>query len=97
MHYILLYTDKPGTQALRIEVRPKHRDFIKGESHGAKLVLAGPTESPEGAAGSMLVVECENYDSARAFTTIDPYVTSGVVQSVEIRAWKWVTGNPGAA
>jgi uncharacterized protein YciI len=60
-----------------------------------RLKIAGPIPAIDssdpgdaGFLGSMLVVEFESLESARAWADADPYVSAGVYQSIEIHPFK---------
>ena len=54
------------------------------------------TEDGAGMTGSLLIVEAADLAAAHAFAAGDPYAKAGLFESVAIRPWKWVIGNPDA-
>lgn len=97
MLYAIICTDQPDGLNLRQQTRPDHLAYL--EKLGGTLKLAGPFLS-DGAAtpnGSLLIVDVGSMAEARAIADDDPYAKAGVFESVEIRAWKWLIGNPDAA
>ena len=38
----------------------------------------------------MLVIGVENREAAQKLADTDPYVTAGLFESRELRAWKWL-------
>ena len=90
--FIVLCRDKPNALALRKETRPAHLEYF--ENYGNKGLLAGPMLGPDGEPiGSMLVIEAENEETARAFAANDPYAKAGVFASTEIIPFKPVFAN----
>lgn len=87
--------DKPGHQAVRLENRPAHLDFLK--ANAAAVKIAGPFVSDDGSAmlGSLLVIEAEDRAAVEAILAADPYAQAGLFESVTVRAWRWTIGNPG--
>lgn len=87
--------DKPGHQAVRLENRPAHLDFLK--ANAAAVKIAGPFVSDDGSAmlGSLLVIEAADRAAVEAILAADPYAHAGLFESVTVRAWRWAIGNPG--
>ena len=94
MLYAVICTDKPGSLPLRQEKRPEHLEHLK--SLGDQLVLAGPFTEDDGVTmnGSLVVIEADTPEAARALAEKDPFFVHGVFESVEIRPWKWSVKNP---
>ena len=94
MYFALFCIDKPDSLALRLATRPAHLDYLK--TLQGKLKLGGPLMTEDGSEprGSLLVYEVERIEEARAIAANDPYAKAGLFQSVEIRAWNWLTGRP---
>jgi uncharacterized protein YciI len=95
MLFALICTDKPGSVALRMKVRPDHLAFL--ESLGSVVKGAGPfTDDAGSPTGSLILVEAENRNAVETLAVRDPYVKAELFSSVEIRPWKWVIKNPEA-
>ena len=94
MLFAVSCTDKANSLDVRLENRPAHIDFLK--AHGDAIRIAGPYvgEDGEGMAGSLLIVEAADLAAAKALAAGDPYARAGLFESVDIRPWKWVIGNP---
>ncbi|NOT39541.1 MAG: YciI family protein [Alphaproteobacteria bacterium] len=94
MLFALICLDKPGSSALRAEVRGKHLAYVEAQ-HGA-VKVAGPFLSDDGQTmtGSLIILEAADVAAARAFAAGDPYALAGLFQSVEIKPWRWVVGAP---
>jgi len=87
MQFALVAHDCPNSVARRLEIRPSHLKYL--EELGDALVLAGPflNDKSEGV-GSIVVIEAESLEAARALFGRDPYFTSGLFDSVTIKPWK---------
>jgi uncharacterized protein YciI len=94
MLFALICTDKPDSLAIRLEHRPAHIAYLK--SLGDKLAFAGPFLKEDGKTmcGSLVVIEAESVEAARAVAAGDPFAKAGLFQTVEIRPWLWVLGKP---
>lgn len=93
MLFALICTDKPGSAAVRLEARPRHLAYI--EQHKSKVPIAGPFLSEDGQSmtGSLIVLEAENLEAAKAFSANDPYTQAGLFSHVDIKPWRWTIGN----
>ncbi len=77
-----------GNAALRDEVRPTHRVYLKERFDAGDLVESGPYVDDTGA---LLVYEAESEEAVRGFLANDPYwKNDGVVASVTIKEWNRV-------
>lgn len=84
MLFVIIGHDGPEGTSLRPGLRPAHLDHIRRFQEGGHVRLAGPFTD---GAGSMLVVDFETPDEARAMADADPYFTGGVFASVEIHPY----------
>ncbi len=94
MLYLVVCTDNPDSAQVRLDNRPAHIEFLKAQ--GDAIKVAGPytSEDGDGMTGSLLIVEAADLAAAKALAAGDPYATAGLFESVDIRPWKWVIGNP---
>jgi uncharacterized protein len=95
MWYFIYARDNPGSLARRISARPAHLARLQELNSLGRLKIAGPIPAIDhsdpgdaGFLGSMLVVEFDSLESARAWAEADPYVSAGVYQSIEIHPFK---------
>ena len=90
-HFVVLGTDAAGQAALRAELRPVHRAWLREHpGHAVRVVHGGPTLDEAGAMnGTLLVVEAEGIAQVRRFLAEDPYTRGGLFAQLEIRAWNW--------
>ena len=96
--YAVWATDRPGTAALRAELRPAHRAWLRDEAaHGVKVLHGGPTLDDAGAMnGTLLVVQAPDADLVRRFLERDPYTRGGLFAEASIRPWLCSLGRNGA-
>lgn len=102
MLYALFCTDKPNALQTRLDTRPTHVAFLERLNEEGKLALAGPFLGDDGKPmGSLVIVEADSPEAAKALSDADPYAAAGLFASVEIRQWNWTfnkpVGNPSGA
>lgn len=93
MLFALICKDKPEDGlARRVATRPTHLAYL--ESLGDKLRAAGPLLSGEGGdpCGSLLIVEAESLEAAKAIAAADPYAAADVFASVDVMPWRQTVG-----
>jgi hypothetical protein len=90
MHFAIINQDKPDSHELRMTTREEHLDYLRAV--GDDLLVAGPIlgEDGETPIGSVLIVEAENLDAAKAFAAGDPYAEAGLFQSSAVMPWRKV-------
>ncbi len=74
----------PGDER-RLEVRPRHREYLTSLLAEGRLVSAGPWADDTGA---MILLEVEDEAAARAIIAADPYTDAGVVTVTSLREWQ---------
>jgi uncharacterized protein YciI len=80
------YTDDVAT---RDEVRPSHRDFLRGLNAEGVVRASGPVD---GGVGALVVVEAESADDALRILDADPFQVRGVIAERGVRRWDVVIG-----
>ena len=90
MLFAIVCSDKPGSADIRAANRPNHLDYVRAVAD--QVVVAGPTQTDDGAAmnGSVLIMEFADLAAAKAFAENDPYNQAGLFDSVSVRPWKKV-------
>jgi uncharacterized protein YciI len=90
MLFIIVCTDRPNQEQLRIDTRQAHLDYIAGFKD--RVVMAGPTQTDDGAhmTGSLLIMDFADRKLAEAFAANDPYNKAGLFETVVVRRWKKV-------
>ena len=91
----LVALDRHNASPGRADVRPEHLKFLDGL--GENLKLAGPFLNDKGEGiGSIVLIESETLETARATFDRDPYVKAGLFDMVMVKPWKTVVNNMGA-
>jgi len=93
MLFAVICRDKPGNPPhLQPETRPAHLAYL--QSLGDAVRFGGPLLADDGETrvGSLIMIEAESLDAARAIVAQDPYVLAGIFDAVEVRPCKQVTG-----
>ena len=89
MLYVISCRDKENHLDLRMEVRPRHVEYLQSFADG--LFAAGPTLDTEGNMnGSVIILDCADMAAAQQFAANDPYALAGLFSSVDIYPWKKV-------
>lgn len=97
MLFALLCKDKPGHLNVRMDTRPTHIEHLNKLNAEGTLKIAGPFLDDDGKpCGSLIVVEAESKEAARALADADPYAKAGLFESVEVQAFNWVFNKPEA-
>ena len=87
MLFVIIGHDGPDGAALRQKVRPAHLENLRPLVQAGKVKIAGPFTD---GSGSLIIVDLESEAAAVAFANSDPYVTSGVFASVEVKPFRQV-------
>lgn len=97
MLYSIVATDVENSLQARMAARPDHVSRLNALKDAGRLVLAGPnpaidSEDPgeDGFSGSIIIAEFESLNAAQAWADEDPYIISGVYQSVVVKPFKQV-------
>ncbi|HEV7278002.1 MAG TPA: YciI family protein [Devosiaceae bacterium] len=86
MYYAFVGYDRPNGLPQRMAARPEHLQHL--ESLGERLVLAGPFLDDKGdMVGSFMVIEAKSQKDAEETFGRDPFVISGVFDSITIKPW----------
>lgn len=85
--FVMIAKDRPGTGDKRTATRPVHMDHLA--AMGEKLVFAGALMGEDGnPEGSLLVLEADNLEAAKAVLLADPFVKEGIFGSAEVKPWR---------
>ena len=86
MLYVLICTDKKNSEDLRKKVRPEHLNYLSN----FEIKLAGPMldDDQTTMVGSIIFIECQSKDDAKAFAAKDPYNLAGLFESVHVSAFR---------
>jgi uncharacterized protein YciI len=71
----------------RLDIRPKHREYLAYLLEQGKLHESGPFADDSGA---LIIYEAADEAEARAIIAADPYAGTGVIADLQLREWKRV-------
>lgn len=95
MLFAMICKDKPGHLNVRMETRPAHVDHLNRLNAEGTLKMAGPFLNDDGKpCGSLVIVEAETLEAAKALADSDPYTQAGLFEAVEIKPFNWVFNKP---
>lgn len=88
MPFLIETFDKPNSQALRLEIRQSHLDYLDRNVNillacGAKLSDDGDTAS-----GGIYLVDLDSREAAEQFIQADPFYKEGLFAEVKIVRWR---------
>jgi uncharacterized protein YciI len=83
--FVFIGRDRAGGTELRQELRPAHLEHLGPLSEAGRVRFGGPLRDESGTArGSVIVLEADSLDEARAVCGRDPYVTGGLFGTTEL-------------
>jgi uncharacterized protein YciI len=79
--------DKPGSAALREQVRPAHKAYLGAVAD--RIAFAGPLTHDDGTVsiGSLLAIDFDSRDAAHAWLADEPFTRAGLYAGTEIHAF----------
>ena len=90
--YALIGLDRPDSLSLRMSVRAEHLARVRRLADEGRIAIAGPFPAVDadeptaaGFTGSLIVAEFASLEDAVEWFAADPYVTSGVLSSYDVR------------
>jgi len=97
MLYAFISQDVENSLEARVKARPAHIERLQSLKQQGRLIIAGPHPAidnidpgPAGFTGSLVVAEFDNLEAAQAWADDDPYVQTGVYQSVIVKPFNRV-------
>src|SRR5210317_2077084 len=97
MLYSIVGIDVENSLQARMAARPEHVSRLTALKDAGRLVLAGPnpaidSEDPgeNGFTGSIIIAEFNSLEEAQKWADADPYILSGVYESVVVKPFKQV-------
>ncbi|MEW8031258.1 MAG: YciI family protein [Candidatus Thiodiazotropha endolucinida] len=97
MYYAIIAEDRDDSLEQRLKAREDHLARLKQLQDEGRLLLAGPhpmidSEDPgsAGFSGSLIVVEFDSLENAKAWADADPYIEAGVYARVRVKPFKKV-------
>jgi len=89
--------DHEGTLEKRLAARPEHVARLTALRDEGRLLVAGPHPAvdssdpgPAGFTGSLVVVEFDSLEEAKAWADKDPYIDAGVYRKVTVKPFNLV-------
>lgn len=94
MHYVAICLDKADSLQVRLAHRAAHLDFLR--ANAATIKVCGPLLADDGTTmtGSLLIVDATDRKAVDAILAQDHYRKTGLFESVDVRPWRWVVGEP---
>jgi uncharacterized protein len=98
--YLFRLLDRPDGAELRQRVRPAHKAYLSQVAE--RIAFAGPLTHDDGVTmiGSLLAIDFDSRDAARAWLAEEPFTRAGLYAGVEIHAfvnlWPQKAGFPPA-
>ena len=92
MEFFCYHRDRPGSAALRDEMREAHWSYM--DQYAKELIARGPTLTGDGdaATGSVHIVDLPDSAAARKFAFDEPNFQAGVYRDVLLRRWRNMLG-----
>jgi uncharacterized protein YciI len=90
MEFFCYHRDRPGSAALRDELREEHWSYM--DRYAAQLIARGPTLAGGAATGSVHILDLPDPAAARAFAFDEPNYQAGVYRDVLLRRWRNMLG-----
>ena len=83
--FLVVCNDGPDAPALRLEYLMRHADHM--EANNDRYLIAGPisTDIAGPFEGSFFIIAADSEGDARALMDCDPYVASGVFETITVR------------
>jgi uncharacterized protein YciI len=87
MVFVLRLLDKPGSNALRDQVRPAHKAYLGKVAE--RIAFAGPLTHDDGTTmiGSLLAIDFDSRDAAHTWLADEPFTRAGLYAGTEIHAF----------
>jgi uncharacterized protein len=92
MAFFCYHRDRPGSVALREELREEHWSYM--DRYATEMIARGPTLADDGdtPSGSVHIVDLPDSAAARAFAFDEPNYQAGVYRDVLLRRWRNLLG-----
>ena len=88
--FIVSWMDQAGHLPVRMASRQAPLDYVK---ETGVVRLGGPFLDDSGEmAGSMIIIEAEDLETARAWHALDPYRTAGLFETSQVKPWRITVG-----
>ena len=88
--FAVLYRYADGSDSLRDEHRPVHREFLFSLAEPVRLLATGPFA--DGEPGALIIVSGPDQATVQSTFDADPFAKVGAVAGRQIREWTQVGG-----
>ncbi len=92
MLYSIVGIDVENSLQARLAARPEHVERLKALVSQGRLIVAGPNPAIDssdpgdaGFTGSIIIAEFDSLQDAQDWADADPYILTGVYDSVEVK------------
>jgi len=87
MPYAILTFDKPGSDELRVKLRPEHVEYLSARK---ALMLVGGAMLDAGGRpqGGIIIIDTEDEAEAQNFAAGDPFNKGGLFEQVKVVRWR---------
>jgi len=87
MIYVFHLLDRPDSQALRLEIRPLHKEYLAKVAD--RIAFAGPLLGSDGVAmvGSLLAIDFPTREAALSWQASEPFTVAGLYANASIHAF----------
>jgi uncharacterized protein YciI len=92
MEFLCFHRDRPGSAALRDELREEHWSYM--DRYATEMIARGPALADDGETptGSLHIVDLPSSAAARAFAFDEPNYQAGAYRDVLLRRWRNTLG-----
>ena len=88
--FVVSWLDKPNSLDVRMAAREAHLAYVR---ETGVVRLGGPFLDANGdMAGSMIIIEADDLETAKAWHALDPYRAAGLFETSEVRPWRTTVG-----
>lgn len=88
--FVVSWLDKPNSLDVRMAAREAHLAYVR---ETGLVRLGGPFLDANGdMAGSMIIIEADDLETAKAWHALDPYRAAGLFETSEVRPWRTTVG-----
>jgi uncharacterized protein YciI len=89
--FVVSWMDKPGALDVRMGAREAHLEYVR---ETGVVRLGGPFLDGSGdMAGSMIVIEADDLETAKAWHALDPYRAAGLFETSSVKPWRVTVGS----
>jgi uncharacterized protein YciI len=89
--FVVSWMDKPGALDVRMGAREAHLEYVR---ETGVVRLGGPFLDENGdMAGSMIVIEADDLETAKAWHALDPYRAAGLFETSTVKPWRITVGS----